>query len=137
MSGHRCAVCNAWIYADQDPSSHIFNDSDLAALHGFLYIGHRRSFRHTLLGLVVAEEHLRYSSNDKVYVAAPVLVVYETANCAVPGDVRKYSPEIHVWIEQISFDAERFSIFEMIMNSCEFFEGLERVADLFDLPRFW
>lgn len=156
---YRCAVCGKGCSSKKELNGpHFVYDHEKARLHGYCYVGNL-SWREDALW-----KELRESDVPMMIDAIPEKVCIHTVgardvhvicNCDV---VRFYdliftfwmtneskrdyeapvAEMIKIWLARISLDDEARSLYLILANSgLNSGELLERLADLFDLPRFW
>lgn len=137
-----CPICKFFtIYEGVDPTEHILLSSEIAAKHGYAIIGHR--FRPLSAIEIIPRELQRDDPEGRVYAPEHLAVLLgflqDLWPRETPRSVRvENRPLLRAWIERIGLDEEAYGIFDLIFESVnDEHEAASRVADLFDLPKFW
>lgn len=159
---YRCPICKASFKHERAHNAFIFKDRVLAGLHDFriaqdisIFPDARRVVpaRFLLLGASWREGYYVKSHALRLYnILCGVFVAYRHGLDGEYGlDVQygRLQENVRIWLHRILLDSENYAIYQMIFDSLaqpnipfsaasfDSLELLNRLSDLFDLPKFW
>lgn len=150
-SSYICPVCRESVSADEIEEDHHTSSARTANLHGYELIGYSTVRRSSILRVCIPEKVQKTSSDGSIYAPYQFVNLLRLLQNVVEKLTWTLGPEVEKarvisamrqWVERICLDEEAHSIYLAIYDSVipdENFEieVVERVAEIFDLPRFW
>lgn len=152
-----CPVCKTELRSKRHEETHIFESGASAECHGYVFAGWSEwseksgSVRFPIEIDAIPEELLfpvgtrtRMRGSRLLYTVLKAARLYNElsthwqATRTFAGTKHNSCPDVRLWMRRILLDEEASAIFLMILESgVSRGEALNRVADLFDLPKFW
>lgn len=150
----KCSTCGVSLGSEQEERNHVFYNEFVAGRHGYSYVGDMRM--HQALdaypfprAVDAIPSEIITTYRDKYFTFPQATNLYamlhglwidsiEPVDAAVFATQRNVSAEVILWLRRILLDEEALAVYLMIHASdIEQAELLNRLADLFDLPKFW
>lgn len=151
-----CKICGLTFGSREAHNAWLFDDRRARGEHGFRHVVVQPGFAHPMhvipayMPEFILYDWRRGSSNS--YLRQPIYTIYEVMNQDWSHRTEKprwaSGDEVRKWMVRFGTDEQARDLFLMMKESLggedeEFLppevsaELLERVADLFDLPRYW
>lgn len=142
-----CKICKAWIDFDDsvEVQEHVFENETYARPHGYRFAGMSKWLREkeeVLAVNAIPKRFLHINRKEEAYALKEVINLYYLLE-ELPGRKLKSFRRlkfIRQWLNRILLDEEAFAVYQLMrssMGSSPEVELCDRLANLFDLPKFW